>query len=97
MMALLMIVPLIVAMLLSLWLKRYAHYIGLLGSLSSLAMLPFVGRGVERIVWFSIGSFSLSITTSIGAMNMLLLSVVAVVGVLIFAYSVGYLDLPSAV
>ncbi|MGC8587173.1 MAG: NADH-quinone oxidoreductase subunit L [Candidatus Micrarchaeia archaeon] len=95
MMALLMIAPLIVAMLLSLWLKRYAHYIGLLGSLSSLAMLPFVGRGVERIVWFSIGSFSLSITTSIGAMNMLLLSIVAVVGVLIFAYSVGYIDLPS--
>jgi len=95
MIALLMILPLIIAILLAIAMKRYAHYIGLLGSIASLAMLPFVSRGIERFVWFGVGGIDFSITTSIGAINMLLLSVVAVIGVLIFAYSIGYMDAPS--
>ncbi len=102
MLALLVIVPLIIAAFLALILRSrtdIVKYIALAGSLLSLliaALLFFTtSNAVQSFTWFTAGQYALHITTTTAPLNMMLLLIVAFIAPLIFAYSFGYLKTPS--
>ncbi len=101
MLALLAIVPLAIAALLSPILKsRYdaVRYLSLAASIVSLILIAVLGTapaGTQSITWFSIGGYAFHITTQTYALNMLLLYIIAIITPLIIAYSIGFMGVPS--
>jgi NADH-quinone oxidoreductase subunit L len=75
--------------------RRYPGIVALLGSLLSLAMLPFISYGTESIPWFTAGSFSFDITTLISPISYMLIAVILFISPLVFSYATWYMDKPS--
>jgi NADH-quinone oxidoreductase subunit L len=101
MIALLVILPLIVAAFFAVILRRrtkLVRYMSLVASIISLLIavsLLWNTQSVQSFVWFSVGNFGIPISTTTGALNMTLLLIVAGITPLIFTYSIGYLKAPS--
>lgn len=91
------LVPLLVAIFAIALDRSYsrAKYVAAAAALLSLALFPLVGSGTQSTSWFSVGSTSITLTTSVQPLNSLLLLVVMAIGVLIMVYSWGYMNLPS--
>jgi NADH-quinone oxidoreductase subunit L len=102
MLILLAVVPLTFAALLALFMAEWKpgpiRYIALLASLLSLvivisaSMSPASG---QSLTWFSLASYSFSLTTSTAPLNMLLLFMVAIMTPLVIVYSIGFMRVPS--
>ncbi len=73
----------------------YAKYLALAASLASLLMLPLISTGEYNLSWISVGQAYLPISFAIAPINLILLSIVLLVGPLVFLYSFGYMKLPS--
>jgi NADH-quinone oxidoreductase subunit L len=71
-----------------------AKYVALGASLFSLVMLPFFSAP-GAINWFSFGNIQFQIAMSAGALNELLLWLVAVLAPIVLFYSFGFITLPS--
>ncbi len=96
MVPIILILPLLAAILLAAILDRkQAKYAALAASVISLALLPFIGTGTYTYGWIGVGNYQLSITFSVGAVNLLLLFMVLAISPFIFLYSFGYIKLPS--
>jgi NADH-quinone oxidoreductase subunit L len=92
-----MLLPILFAMLLAAFNKRHGQikYIAFIGSIVSLLLLPAVETGTESFNWFSINGVTITVTTAVAPLNYMLLALVAVIAPLVFAYSFGFIDLPS--
>lgn len=92
-----MLLPLLCAIILVAYNKRYAQvkYIAFFGSVASLLLLPIVDTSVESFSWFSINGIVITITTVVSPLNYMLLLLVSIIAPLVFAYSFGFIDLPS--
>ncbi len=75
--------------------RKFPGIIAVLGSLVSLAMMPFVAYGTKSLPWFTVGTLSLTITTLITPISYMLLAVILFVSPLVFAYATWYMDNPS--
>lgn len=75
--------------------RKAPGYIAIIGSLISLAMLPFITYGTDSLQWLNVGSLSLAITTLITPVSYMLIAVILFVSPLIFSYSTWYMDKPS--
>ncbi|MDE1861062.1 MAG: NADH-quinone oxidoreductase subunit L [Candidatus Micrarchaeota archaeon] len=75
--------------------QQYARYIALAASLASLGLLFLVGYGEYQMQWFQVGPYALDITTLVTPVNMLLLTVIALITPLIVFYSFGFMDVES--
>lgn len=97
MIAFVLLIPLLVAMLLVSVNRDYGltKRIAFVGSIASLLLLPFVDSGTTTINWFTINSVQLTITLAITPLSSLLLFMVLLMAPLVFAYSFGFMDLPS--
>jgi len=97
MIALFVVVPFLLALLLSAFLKngKYIAYVAIAASLVSIAMLPFIQRGEFSINWFSVSGFSFNISTYIAQANIILLVIVLLLAPIIFFYSLGFISVPS--
>ena len=100
MFALIVVVPLVVAAFAAMLMSdnpRPIKYIALAASILSLiiALALFGTSDVSAIDWFSIASYTFSISVSTLPLNMLLLLLVAIMTPLTIAYSMGFMDVPS--
>ncbi|MGA2800157.1 MAG: NADH-quinone oxidoreductase subunit L [Candidatus Micrarchaeaceae archaeon] len=102
MLAILIIVPLIAAALLALLMRklnsRLVGYVALTASIITLLLIlgSFLNQSqVQSINWFSIGSYSLQISTSTAPLNMILLLLVGIMTPLIITYSIGFMHVRS--
>ena len=100
-MAIFVVLPIVLASFIALLLKDYPKAVkgtALLGSLVSLALaiLIFMNPpGAQSINWFNVAGTQFNITTMTAPLNLILLMLVAVMTVLIFAYSTGFMNMPS--
>ncbi len=96
MIALIVLLPLIIAAVVVLALQgrnaSRSKYVALAGTLAALALLPLVSYGQQSIPWFSVGQYSVAIAVSVTSLSFILLAVVLMIGPLVFAYSMGYMD-----
>ncbi len=102
MLALLVIVPLVVAAFLAVILRSrttLVRYVALGASVISLliavALLLTSSNMVQQFIWFNVGQYAVHISTTTAPINLMLLLIVAGITPLIFAYSIGYLKTPS--
>ncbi|MGC8651752.1 MAG: NADH-quinone oxidoreductase subunit L [Candidatus Micrarchaeia archaeon] len=101
MLALLAILPLLIAALLAPLLKDHyniVRYTSLAASLIALAMVVLLGTApavTQSVVWFSLSGYVFHITTQAYALNMLLLYIIAIITPLIITYSISFMDVPS--
>jgi NADH-quinone oxidoreductase subunit L len=86
------LLPLIVALPLAGLLKneKSIAYVSVGASLISLAMLPFINKGLLQINWFSVGPFQFSLVTNVSTLNYILLFLVLLLSPFIYIYSIGY-------
>ncbi len=70
-------------------------YYAPIGSIAGLALLLQTGFGTSSFTWFSVGSTAIEITTSVTALSYMLMFLVLTIGGIVFAYSFGFMDLPS--
>lgn len=101
MLAILIVLPLLIAALLSLVpyeQQKTIKYIAFAASIATLlaAIYLFVNPpGTQSVPWFGFNGIPINITTATAPMNLLLMMVVAVITPLIFLYSMGFMELPS--
>ncbi len=102
MLALLVILPLVIAAFLAIAMKghpKVIKYVALIASLLSLIIVVLLymysSNQIQSINWFSFSGYPFQIMTSTMALNMLLLSLVAIITPLVITYSIGFMDLPS--
>ena len=101
MLTILVIVPLLIAALISLFISKhpkYVKYVALAASLISLLLIlnAFVSRGsIQTATWFTLSGYSFTLTTSTMPLNILLLSILGVMTPLILLYSIGFMNLPT--
>ncbi len=96
MIALILIVPLIIALIAVLVLpQELSKVASIAGSVAGLALLAFVSMGTYTLQWFSSSGFTFSIVTSISQINMLLLGMILSIAPLVLLYSFGFIDTPS--
>ncbi len=101
MLAILVIVPLIMAAFAAILLRgspNTVKYLALLASLVSLAIAIYIfvyPSGAQSFQWFNVGGLAFSIGTATQPINMLLLMLVSVITPLVFLYSIGFMDVPS--
>ena len=92
------LIPILSAFLLLAVLKRESKFIkiiALVGSATPLAFVPFMLQSIGSTVsinWLSLGSASFPITFSLLPINVLLFTIVSIVGPLVVLYSMGYMD-----
>ncbi|MGI0141689.1 MAG: NADH-quinone oxidoreductase subunit 5 family protein [Candidatus Micrarchaeales archaeon] len=92
------IVPLLVSILLIALLKRESRLIkiiALIGSLTPLLFIPFLGSGSQNITWFSVNGVKFLITTLLGTPNFVLFTLISIIGPLVVLYSFGFMDVMS--
>ncbi len=93
--------PVIASFLLIAILGRYNRaikYIALLGSLTPLLFIPSMAQNLGSITsinWLQIGTTQIPITISLLPINILLFSIVSIVGFLVILYSWGYMEKTS--
>ena len=76
----------------------YAKYIAIASSIGSLAIalsLALHPGVINSITWISLGGATINFVTSTAPLNLLLLSIVALMTPLILVYSSGYMRVPS--
>ena len=103
MLALLVLVPLLVAAFLALAFRKHGaavKYTALAASLISLALIAYLylnnGAGSTDIFqWFSVGGLAFNISITTLPLNMLLLLLVGIMTPLIFLYSIGFINTES--
>ncbi len=98
MIAILTLVPVLAAILVVAFMKRYYAHIAKVAigaSLISFIMLFFVSNGTFAITWFSIGGYTFQLVSSVEAINKLLLFLVAGIGTVVMFYSSGFIKLPT--
>jgi len=96
MLALILIIPLLLGVaVLALAKSEHAKYIALGASIVSLALAPLVSQGTAYLQWLNIGKYSIDIAVSTGAINTVLIYLVAAMSPLILFYSFGFMDMPS--
>jgi NADH-quinone oxidoreductase subunit L len=101
MLAMLVIVPLLLAAFLSLIKKfsKFTKYIALAASIMSLLLTIFIFLNnkiqLQSIGWFNISGYQFALTLSTMPLNMILLLIVGVMTPLIIIYSIGFMDTPS--
>lgn len=72
-----------------------AKYLALAASVVSLLMLPLLAPGEYNIAWINVGQAYLPISFALAPINLILLSIVLLIGPLVFLYSFAYMKLPS--
>ena len=96
MFALVLVVPLLVAMLAMFAVDQSkVKYVALAGSLLCVAVLPLASHGTGTITLFQLGSFSFQIITMLYNINLLLVMIILFIAPLIILYSFGFMDTPS--
>jgi NADH-quinone oxidoreductase subunit L len=75
--------------------RTHARYIAFSASVVSLAMLLLIDSGTSSIAWFTVSDTEVSIITSVTPLSYILMFVVLIVGALVFAYSLEFMNLPS--
>ncbi len=101
MLAIIIILPLIIAAILSLILNKhgkYVKYIALAASIISFILIinAFLSPGqLQNLAWFSFSGYTFTLTVSTMPLNMLLLLLVGMITPLIVLYSIGFMNLPS--
>ncbi|MGC8670011.1 MAG: NADH-quinone oxidoreductase subunit L [Candidatus Micrarchaeia archaeon] len=101
MLAILVILPLIIAAFVAPLLDERADLIrsiALISSLISLILVILLGTypyGTQSITWFSIGKFSIHLTFQTYPLGMLFLYLIAIITPLIIFYSIGFMEKPS--
>jgi NADH-quinone oxidoreductase subunit L len=101
MLAILLILPLVVAAFIALLMKKtpqYAKYVAFIGSILSLWLifLAYMNQQqYQQLNWFSLGAYTFSLSTSTAPLNMILLFIVGIMTPLVITYSMGYMDIRS--
>jgi NADH-quinone oxidoreductase subunit L len=97
MIALILLLPLIVAAVLIGVLKESMmnRYIAVVASLISLLMIPLVSMGSTTIGWFGVGASQFNITILVTPLNLILLGLVAFMATVILLYSSGFMEVLS--
>ncbi len=96
MIALMLMVPLVIALALVLVLPQgISKFIAMAGALAGLALLPFIGSGTYSVPWFSSAGLAFGLVTSVSQINLLLLAMVLGIAPLILLYSFGFMDTHS--
>jgi NADH-quinone oxidoreductase subunit L len=101
MIAILVMLPLLLAAFLALFFKErpgIVKYAALLGSIASLAIAAYLLWSpplLESVSWFTLGPLSANISTATMPINMIMLMLVSVITPLIFLYSFGFMRTPS--
>jgi NADH-quinone oxidoreductase subunit L len=100
MLAILVIVPLVVAAFAALLMKKSKDikFTALCASIGSLVLIIIAATNADKIqsiTWFSIFEFQFVISTSTLPLNMLLLSILGIMTPLIISYSIGFMNIPS--
>ncbi len=102
MLAILVIVPFIIAAFIALLMRkegsRLIGYVALAASIISLLMIFLLYLGpsqIQSINWFSISSYQFVISTSTAPLNMILLLIVGIIAPLIVTYSIGFMHVRS--
>lgn len=94
MIALILLLPLIVAILLLSIFKadERAKYIAIAGSLAGLLMLPFIDYGIYKIPWFSVSGYAFGLSIMVTSINFILLAIVLLISPIVLLYSFGFMD-----
>ncbi len=71
------------------------RYIAIGAGALSLLSVFLVGYGITTVPWFSVGGHTIDVTVSVTPLNMMLLSLVLVIGLLVLVYSSGYIKTMS--
>ncbi len=98
MIALLALVPLLVAMpVVAAMKKQYRHVakVATAASLISFVMLFFVKEGTFAMTWFGAGGYAFQLISTVAPVNILLLFIVAGIGTVVMFYSNGFIRLPT--
>ncbi len=67
------------------------RYIAIAAGAISLALILFVSQGLTVVPWLSIAGQTLNLSISVTPLNLLLLSLVLLIGLLVLVYSSGYI------
>ncbi len=95
MLALLLIIPLLLGIAISAFAEpERVKHVALAASIATLLLVPFCTSS-GTISWLGIGTGSLDLVISTGALNLMLIALVAFIAPFIFFYSYGYMSLPS--
>ncbi len=74
---------------------RYAAFFAAIISLVLAVMVALGGQQLQTFTWFGAFGYQFAISTATFAINKLFLLLVSAMVTLIFAYSIGYMDVPS--
>lgn len=93
MLALIVILPLLLGIAAVSFIKDISKikYVAIAAGALALMLVPLVSYGTTSIKWFNVGSFGINLTIAVTPLNFLLLSVVALIGLLVLVYSSGYI------
>ena len=100
MLAIFVIIPFIVSGILAAVLddERVAGPIALAAGVASMALVAWLylsNPGTQSVTWFSVGTYSLTLITTLSQLHLIFLALIAFMSTMVIIYSIGFMGVPS--
>jgi NADH-quinone oxidoreductase subunit L len=100
MLAIFVIIPFIISGILAAVLgdDRIAGPIALAAGVASVAIVAWLylsNPGTQSVTWFSIGTYSITLITTLSQLHLIFLALIAFMSTMVILYSIGFMNVPS--